>query len=81
VNLHPFIRNGANGKLRDSRVASLLLNERGQGKEVAATYGGSVAGVFQWLAASSSDARGLLTSVVGLGSEAALVLRNSFRKL
>jgi hypothetical protein len=58
VNLHHFILNGANWKLYDSRVASLLENKRGQGKKVAATYGGSVAGVFHWLAASSSDARG-----------------------
>jgi hypothetical protein len=81
VNLHHFIPNGANWKLRDSRVASLLENKRGQGKEVAATYGGSVAGVFHLLAASSSDARELLISVVRLGSEAALVFRNSYRKL
>src|SRR5208337_205394 len=39
VNLHHFILNCANWKLRDSRVASLLENKRGQGKEVAATYG------------------------------------------
>jgi len=81
VNLHPLIRNGANWKLRDSRVASLLLNERGQGEEVALTLGGSVAVVFHWLSASSPDARGLLVSVVCLGRDAALVFRNSYRKL
>lgn len=73
VNLHHFILNCANWKLRDSRLASLLQNKRGQGKEVAATYGVSVAGVFHWLAASSADAWGLLISFVRLGSEAALV--------
>jgi len=76
-----MVLNGANWKFRDSRVASLLLNERGLGKEVAAAYGGSVARVFQWLAASSSDARGLLVSLVCFGRDAALVFRNSYRKL
>ena len=80
MNPHHLVLNGANWKLRDSRVASLLLNERGLGKEVAATYGASVAVVFHWLSASSPDARGLLVSVVCLGRDAALVFRNSYRK-
>ncbi|MGA2299511.1 MAG: hypothetical protein ABSG77_02310 [Candidatus Acidiferrum sp.] len=64
VNLHHFILDGAIWKLRDSRIASLLLNERGQDKEVAATSGGSVAGVFHWLAGSSPVARGLRIGAV-----------------
>jgi hypothetical protein len=59
----------------------LLENKRGLGKEVAANHGSSVAAVFHWLAASSSEARGLLISVVRFGSEAALVFCDSYRKL
>ncbi|MGB2678799.1 MAG: hypothetical protein WAN12_17085 [Candidatus Acidiferrum sp.] len=81
LNLHHFILIGANWKLRDFRLASLLENKRGQGQEVAATYSGSVTEVFHWLAASSSDAQGLLISVVRFGSEAALVFCNSYWKL
>jgi tetratricopeptide (TPR) repeat protein len=64
VNLHHFILDGAIWKLRDSRIASLLLNERGEDKKVAVTPGSPVAGVFRWLAGPSPVARGLRIAVV-----------------
>ena len=64
VNLHHFILDGAIWKLRDSRIASLLLNERGEDKKVAAASGSSVAVVFHWLAGSSPAARVLRIGAV-----------------
>jgi hypothetical protein len=53
ANLHHSILKGAHWEIRDSRIAAPLENKRGEGKEVAATSGGSVAGVFQEPAGSS----------------------------
>ena len=57
VNLHHFILDGAIWKLRDSRIASLLLNERGSGKEVAPSSHNPIAGIFHWMAGTSPVAR------------------------
>ncbi len=57
VNLHHFILDGSIWKLRDSRIASLLLNERSSGKEVADSSHNSIAGAFHWLPGTSPLAR------------------------
>jgi len=64
VNLHHFILDGAIWKLRDSRIASLLLNERRSGEEVAADSHNSIAGAFHWLAGTSPVARALRIATV-----------------
>jgi tetratricopeptide (TPR) repeat protein len=66
VNLHHFILDSAIWKLRDSRIASLLLNERGSREEVAAGSHNSIAGAFHWLAGTSPVARGLRIAAVVL---------------
>jgi len=64
VNLHHFILDGAIWKLRDSRIASLLLNERSSGEEVAANSHNFIAGAFHWLAGTSPVARALRIATV-----------------
>ena len=64
VNLHHFILDGAIWKLRDSRIASLLLNERSSGEEVAASSRNSIAGAFHWLAGTSPVACALRIATV-----------------
>jgi tetratricopeptide (TPR) repeat protein len=63
VNLHHFILDGALWKLRDSRIASLLLNTRGD-----ATDSGCVpsrpASLFHWLAGTTAVARVLRIALV-----------------
>jgi len=59
VNIHHFILDGAIWKLRDGRIASLLLNSRGRISDVAGEAGGQLAAVGRWLAGSSSGARSL----------------------
>jgi tetratricopeptide (TPR) repeat protein len=56
VNLHHFLLDGALWKLRDARIASLLLNKRQQaaGPEAAP---GRIASLFDWLAGSTAPAR------------------------
>ena len=63
VNLHHFILDGAIWKLRDSQVASLLLNTREGGADVE-TDSGPAAAVFHWIAGSSSGARALRIATV-----------------
>ncbi len=64
INLHHFILDGALWKLRDSRIASLLLNERSSGKEVAPSLHNPVVRAFHWLAGTSPLARALRTATV-----------------
>jgi tetratricopeptide (TPR) repeat protein len=59
VNIHHFILDGAIWKLRDGRIASVLLNSRARISDAAAEAGGHVATTWQWLVGSSSVARRL----------------------
>jgi tetratricopeptide (TPR) repeat protein len=59
VNIHHFILDGAIWKLRDGRIASVLLNSRARISDAAAEAGGHVAASWQWLVGSSSVARRL----------------------
>ncbi len=57
VNIHHFILDGAIWKLRDGRIAALLLNSRQQIAETTANAGFRFAGSFRWLVGSTSAAR------------------------
>jgi tetratricopeptide (TPR) repeat protein len=59
VNIHHFILDGAIWKLRDGRIASLLLNSRERISGVAANAGGSLARVGRWLVGGTNGARAL----------------------
>ena len=63
VNLHHFILDGAIWKLRDSRIASLLLDDRGD-HESAELSAGRLASLFHWITGSSAGARVLRVAVV-----------------
>ncbi|HYA62200.1 MAG TPA: hypothetical protein VED66_03305 [Candidatus Sulfotelmatobacter sp.] len=63
VNLHHFILDGAVWKLRDSRIASLLLGTCGD-REQAEIAPGRIAGVFHWFAGTTAAARLLRISLV-----------------
>jgi len=64
VNIHHFILDGAIWKLRDGRIASLLLNSRERVSDVAAEAGGRLAATGRWLVGSTSAARALRVSAV-----------------
>jgi tetratricopeptide (TPR) repeat protein len=66
VNLHHFILDGAIWKLRDSRIASLLLNEQEQGADVAENARPGVIATARWFAGSSLPARTIRIAVVVL---------------
>ncbi len=72
VNLHHFILDGAIWKLRDSRIASLLLNEHGQNAEVAGNSRGGVVAAARWFAGTHPGARllriGALLLLLGWGA-------------
>jgi tetratricopeptide (TPR) repeat protein len=57
VNIHHFILDGAIWKLRDGRIASLLLNSRESVANAAANAGGRLAAAAQWFVGSSTGAR------------------------
>lgn len=59
VNIHHFILDGAIWKLRDGRIASLLLNSRERISDAATEAGGHFASAFRWMAGSTSGARWL----------------------
>jgi tetratricopeptide (TPR) repeat protein len=59
VNIHHFILDGAIWKLRDGRIAAVLLNSRARISVAAAEAGGHVAATWRWLTGSSSVARRL----------------------
>jgi tetratricopeptide (TPR) repeat protein len=63
VNLHHFILDGAIWKLRDSRIASLLLGARMDAEKSAKTPS-SVARMFHWLAGTTSSARVLRVAII-----------------
>jgi len=66
VNFHHFILAGAIWKLRDSRIASFLLNKRETGEEVAVPTRGRVAATFHWLTGASPAARTLRVVAIAL---------------
>ncbi len=63
VNIHHFILDGAIWKLRDSRIASLLLNKKDETAK-AESNRGSLASLFLWLTGSSAAARVLRVSLI-----------------
>ena len=63
VNLHHFILDGAIWKLRDSRIALLLLGARGD-REEAGVASGRIAGMFHWFAGTTAAARALRISLI-----------------
>jgi tetratricopeptide (TPR) repeat protein len=63
VNIHHFILDGAIWKLRDGRIAALLLNSRERISGAAASAGGGMATAWRWLAGSTSGARALRVGV------------------
>jgi tetratricopeptide (TPR) repeat protein len=69
VNIHHFILDGAIWKLRDGRIASLLLNSRDRVSDAAAAAGGRFATTCRWLVGSTMGARSLRvgTALVLLG--------------
>ncbi len=64
VNIHHFILDGAIWKLRDGRIASLLLNSRDKISDAASEAGGYFVVVGRWLAGSTAGARRLRVSAV-----------------
>ena len=59
VNIHHFILDGAIWKLRDGRIAALLLNSREKIAGAAAETGGRLAAAGRWLAGSTAGAHWL----------------------
>jgi len=59
VNIHHFILDGAIWKLRDGRIASLLLNSRERISDAAADAGGRFTAACRWFVGSTAGARWL----------------------
>jgi len=57
VNIHHFILDGAIWKLRDGRIAALLLNSRERFAEAATGAGGRFVTSWRWLAGNTGGAR------------------------
>src|SRR5580704_7626187 len=57
VNLHHFILDGAIWKLRDGRIASLLLNSRDRLANAASEAGGRVSSAWAWFSGSAGTAQ------------------------
>jgi tetratricopeptide (TPR) repeat protein len=66
VNIHHFILDGALWKLRDSRIAALLLNRREKTVATAADSQGNFIAAARWLAGKSSAARALRISAAAI---------------
>ena len=64
VNLHHFILDGAIWKLRDSRIAALLLDTREHKAAKDAEGRGRVAAVYHWLAGKTFAARSLRVAAI-----------------
>src|SRR5438105_9283842 len=62
VNLHHFILDGAIWKLRDGKVASLLLNTQVRVSEAATEAGSMLAAGWRWMIGSTPGARALRVS-------------------
>jgi tetratricopeptide (TPR) repeat protein len=59
VNIHHFILDGAIWKLRDGRIASLLLNSRVRISDLASETGSRLSQVWSWLTGETAGARRL----------------------
>jgi tetratricopeptide (TPR) repeat protein len=57
VNLHHFILDGAIWRLRDGRIASLLLNSRDRLANAASDAGGRLSSAWAWFSGSAGTAR------------------------
>jgi len=66
VNIHHFILDGAIWKLRDGRVASLLLNSKEKVERAIVNAGGSVVSRIRWLAGDTPGVRRLQVSAAVL---------------
>jgi tetratricopeptide (TPR) repeat protein len=66
VNLHHFILDGAIWKLREGRIAAMLLDTRERVSSATAQAGSQVAASFRWLVGSSTGARALRVSTAVL---------------
>jgi tetratricopeptide (TPR) repeat protein len=66
VNLHHFLLDGAIWKLRDSRIASLLLNKRETLEKVALPQRSPLVRAGAWLAGATPAARALRIAVITL---------------
>jgi tetratricopeptide (TPR) repeat protein len=66
VNIHHFILDGAIWKLRDGRVASLLLSSRDGIASAASEAGGGILRAARWLVDSSAGARALRVTAAAL---------------
>jgi tetratricopeptide (TPR) repeat protein len=66
VNLHHFILDGAIWKLRDGRVASLLLSSRDRFANAASEARGRLSATWAWLAGATASARFLRVSAAVL---------------
>jgi tetratricopeptide (TPR) repeat protein len=66
VNIHHFILDGAIWKLRDGRIASLLLNSRENISQAAAGAGGQLAALGRWLVGDAPASRFLRVSAAVL---------------
>ena len=64
VNLHHFILDGAIWKLRDTRIASFLLDTREHGEAQDVEAGSRVAAAFRWLAGRALAVRALRIGAV-----------------
>ena len=62
VNLHHFILDGAIWKLRDGRIASLLLNSRDRLAGAASEASGGLTAVWEWVSGGTAGARFLRVS-------------------
>jgi tetratricopeptide (TPR) repeat protein len=63
VNIHHFILDGAIWKLRDGRIASLLLDSRERISGAATEAGGRFSAACSWVAGSSTGARSLRVGI------------------
>jgi tetratricopeptide (TPR) repeat protein len=66
VNIHHFILDGAIWKLRDGRIASLLLNSKEKVEQAISDASGSVASKMRWFAGDTPGARRLQVSAAVL---------------
>jgi Tfp pilus assembly protein PilF len=62
INIHHFILDGAIWKLRDGRIASLLLNSKERISDAASEAGGQLAAAAHWLVGDSAASRALRVS-------------------
>jgi tetratricopeptide (TPR) repeat protein len=63
VNIHHFILDGAIWKLRDGRIAALLLNSRERVSDAASGAGGRLSAAWRWLSGDTGRAHALRVSV------------------